>query len=204
MTSSINHDYESLLSAAQKVYNHHDEMISFAPFPEDVAQQTITPALTAASHLFTSETHLASKLYQPLMSAILATGDKMCWREVYEAPANSLHPEKYEFKNRFGCYSLVGHDAPFSSQSLSLFIVYMPAHLIYPWHDHPAEEIYLVLSGDAIFKRKGYQDEIIGEGQTMFHESQLAHEIETTDKPMISLVAWRNHLDTPPRLLEDM
>ena len=55
-----------------------------------------------------------------------------------------------------------------------------------------------------IFKRQNYDDEQLGEGQTMFHQSQIAHQIETKDKPMLALVAWRNHLDTPPILLEEI
>ena len=203
MTLSVDHDYKTLLSAALNVYQHHDEMMAFAPLPDDIISQPLTPRAHNASHLLQTETELTSTYYQDLTSLIQNTAPQMCWRNIYSPPPNAPPSQAYEFSKRLGCYSLIGRDGPFASDSLRLFVIYMPAHLHYPWHTHPAEEIYMVLSGEAIFKRKGYDDERLGEGQTMFHQSQLAHAIETKDRPMISLVAWRDHLDTPPILLED-
>lgn len=201
MTLSVGHDYEALLSASQTAYKHHDEMTAFAPFPDDLTTQSFTPRSHHANDLLQAEKDLTASQFQHLTSLIQKTAPQMCWRNIYEPPPNTPDKQAYEFSKRLGCYSLIGNDAPFASNSFRLFVIYMPANLHYPWHTHPAEEIYLVLSGEAIFKRDGYDDEYLSEGQTMFHQSQLAHAIETKEKPMLSLVAWRNHLDTPPILL---
>ena len=197
-------DYKALLNASKTVYQLHDEMMAFAPFPDDIISQPLTPCVHPASDLLQSEADLTSTHYQQLTGLIQKTAPQMCWRDIYTAPQDARNKQAYEFSKRLGCYSLIGNDAPFASHYLRLFMVYMPANLHYPRHSHPAEEIYLVLSGNAVFKRKGYDDEHLGEGQTMFHQSELAHAIETSDKPMVSLVAWRNHFDIPPILLEDI
>lgn len=204
MTSPFKPDYATLLQLSQKAYDDHEEMTAFAAFPHDLKAQKFTPDLQPATDLFLSDKKLSSQVHTPLETIIKKTATSMCWREIYKVPPDTTHPEKYDFSKKFGCYSLIGNDAPFSSDLMRLFIVYMPANLIYPWHSHPAEEIYLMLSGEAIFKRQNYDDEQLGEGQTMFHQSQIAHQIETKDKPMLALVAWRNHLDTPPILLEEI
>ena len=77
----------------------------------------------------------------------------------------------------------------------------MSSHLFYPWHRHPAEEIYMVLSGKALFKREGEKDRWCEEADYVIHETNQPHALQTTNSPMLALVAWRNHLDTPPILV---
>ena len=202
MTSSCNIDYQALLKASQNAYNLIDEMRDFAPFPDDIAAQEMTKRDHLARALLQQETSLQSGQFAALADLIQKTALDMCWRDIYTPPPQAKDKDAYEFSNRLGCYSLIGKDAPYSSDALRLFIVYMPANLHYPWHTHPAEEIYLVISGSAIFKRQNHLDEHLQEGQTMFHQSQQPHAIITRDEPMLSLVAWRNHLDIPPILID--
>ena len=202
MTSSFNKDYQALLEASQNAYNHIEEMRDFASFPDDIAAQDMTKRGHLASVLLQQEISLQSEQFAELANLIQKTAPDMCWRDIYTPPPHAKNKQAYEFSNRLGCYSLIGQDAPYSSDALRLFVIYMPANLHYPWHTHPAEEIYLVISGSAIFKRQHHPDEHLEEGQTMFHQSQLPHAIITKDEPMLSLVAWRNHLDTPPILID--
>ena len=202
MTSSFNKDYQALLEASQNAYNLIDEMRDFASFPDDIAAQDMTKRDHLASSLLQQETSLQSEQFAELANLIQKTAPAMCWRDIYTPPPHAKNKDAYEFSNRLGCYSLIGKDAPYASDALRLFVIYMPANLHYPWHTHPAEEIYLVISGSAIFKRQHHQDEHLEEGQTMFHQSQQPHAIITKDEPMLSLVAWRNHLDTPPILID--
>jgi len=202
MTSSCDIGYQALLNASQNAYNLFDEMRDFAPFPDDIAVQEMSRRDHLARALLQQDTSLQSGQFAALVELIQKTAPDMCWRDIYTPPPHVKNKDAYEFSNRLGCYSLIGKDAPYSSDALRLFIVYMPANLHYPWHTHPAEEIYLVISGSAIFKRQNHLDEHLREGQTMFHQSQQPHAIITKDEPLLSLVAWRNHLDTPPILVE--
>ena len=202
MTSSFNKDYQALLEASEVAYNLIDEMRDFAPFPDDIAAQEMAKRGHLASELLQQETSFQSRQFAELAELIQKTAPAMCWRDIYTPPPHAKNKDAYEFSNRLGCYSLIGKDAPYASDALRLFVVYMPANLHYPWHTHPAEEIYLVISGSAIFKRQNQTDEHLQEGQTMFHQSQQPHAIITKDEPMLSLVAWRNHLDSPPILVD--
>jgi quercetin dioxygenase-like cupin family protein len=86
------------------------------------------------------------------------------------------------------------------SAAIRLFMVYMPPHFYYPWHHHPAEEMYMVVSGNGVFKRKDCPDERLTEGDTSFHHSNQPHAMETLDDPVLCLVAWRDDFETPPVL----
>ena len=139
---------------------------------------------------------LTSAKMPALLRAVLNASPAMHWRETYDA-----RNEGAGFMDRWGCFSLIGDNAPFASQKVRLFFVYMPAGLVYPWHRHPAEEIYQVIAGQAVFKRAGHAPRMLGEGQTMYHASQEIHALETEESPVLCLVAWRNHLTIRPELV---
>ena len=188
--------YHNLLSQARKVYNAHDALCTFASFPDDTPAKAFEPEERPPCRLLQNERGLSSKHYADLQKAIIDAAPYMKWRQIYTDASQHM------FMDRLGCYSVIGGGAPFISDTIRLFVVYMPDGLYYPWHIHPAEEIYMVIAGKAIFRRAGHADEVLAEGQTMFHHTNQPHAIETQNTPMLSLVAWRNHLDTPPILVD--
>ncbi|MFK7838529.1 MAG: dimethylsulfonioproprionate lyase family protein [Sulfitobacter sp.] len=136
-----------------------------------------------------------SQKYAPLQDAIRAASGAVHWRETYKDTDIGR-----DFIDRFACYCIIGENAPYWSEAIRLFMVYMPPRLYYPWHHHPAEEIYMVVSGNAVFSRKGYPDETLFDGDTSFHASNQPHAMETLDDPVLCLVAWRDDFETPPVL----
>lgn len=194
--------HKKLINEVERAYLTHAKMLDFAPFPDDLSNHAVEPHHRPVSTLLQNETGLKSTGYAELQTALIAASEKMYWRDIYKSPPKNLSSDAIKFMDKLGCYAIIGDNAPFHSQKLRLFMVYMPAGLYYPWHTHPAEEIYLVISGSAIFKRGGHPDRNIAEGETMFHETNQPHAIQTTDTPLLSLVVWRNHLTTPPILLD--
>ena len=193
---------DALLTALRDCYDHYPSLAHFAPLPECPAHQPLTPASHPAATSFLQETDLLPKKLGPLQQALIDASPYMAWRTIYRPPADAPNPSLYDFSSKLGCFAITGDDSPFASQSLRVFMVYMPAGVYYPWHTHPAEELYFVISGSAIFRHDGAKDEVLTEGKSLFHESDLPHAIETTDQPFLSLAIWRNHLTTPPTLLD--
>ena len=187
--------YESLLYAVREAYTQHARLTAFAPFPEDVQRQVITPYHCNCADYLRDETALFSDRYQDLQDAIVKTGPVAHWRETYKDTDIGQ-----DFMDRFGCYCIIGDGGPFQSSAIRLYMVYMPPHLDYPWHHHPAEEIYMVVSGSAVFRRRNCPDEVLTSGDTSFHESNQPHAMETLEKPVLCLVAWRDDFETLPVL----
>ena len=194
--------HQTLLSHITSLYERSPALRAFAPLPDDLRAQEIAPYHRNASDDLQQNTHLNSQYHQPLQEALIKASPFMHWREVYRADEASPKTFSYDFMEKLGVYALIGKTGPFISDKMALFVVYMPAGLTYPWHAHPAEEFYYIISGEAIFSREGHRDKILSEGQTIYHHSDQPHAMQTNDKPLLSLAVWRNHLDIPPHLLE--
>jgi len=99
---------------------------------------------------------------------------------------------------RFGCYCLIGPNAPFFSLKMHAFVVYMPPHLFYPWHNHPGEEMYLTIAGEAEFMKVGEDNKILRAGGVSEHKSNQPHAMRTHNCPVMAYVIWRNNFETGP------
>ena len=186
---------QTLLGQANAAYTAHPDMQAFAPFPSDLITQTQPPFHCPCSDVFQSDQALKPKRYAALHEAIKAYAPHAHWRETYKDTDIGAG-----FMERFGCYCIIGEDAPVTSPSLRLFMVFMPSGLYYPWHHHPADEVYMVVAGEAVFRRVGMPDEVKGAGAVCFHNGNQPHAMETYGAPVLCLVAWRDKFETPPVL----
>jgi quercetin dioxygenase-like cupin family protein len=131
----------------------------------------------------------------PIRRAFLDAAHLAKWRETYKDTDIGD-----DFMNRFGCYCLIGEGGAFQSQTMAACGVYMPPHLHYPWHHHPAEEMYRVIGGAGRFLRKDMPDEWLTAGDACEHLSNQPHALDTEDSPIMAYVVWRNGFETPPVL----
>lgn len=187
--------FEELLQECRKAYTAHPELMNFTPFPDDIRKQAMSSYHCSCSDFLRDEKSLQPEKFASLQNSIIAAGEIAHWRETYKDTDIGD-----DFMNRFGCYCIIGHNGPFISDHIRLFMVYMPAHLHYPWHHHPAEEIYMVVSGSAVFMMKDAEDKTLREGDTSFHSSNRPHAMETLDEPVLCLVVWRDQFEIAPVL----
>jgi len=187
--------YQTLLRTTQDAYAGNAEMTGFTPFPDDIVRQAITPFHSTCCDVFCEDKKLVSQKYPALQDALRAASDAVHWRQTYKDTDIGD-----DFMGQFACYCIIGENAPFMSAAIRLFMVYMPPHFYYPWHHHPAEEMYVVVSGTGVFKRKDCPDERLTEGEISFHQSNQPHAMETLDDPVLCLVAWRDDFETQPVL----
>ena len=117
----------------------------------------------------------------------------MIWRETYKGTNIGN-----DFLDKFACYEIIGRDAPFASNKMRSFVVYQPPGVYYPWHQHPAEEIYVVLAGKAKFSLEKSTSRILNPGDHAFLPSNQPHALETLSHPVMAYVVWRNEFDTAP------
>jgi quercetin dioxygenase-like cupin family protein len=173
----------------------HPDLMAFASFPEDLQTQVVHPHAMPALALLMAETGLAPETYPALFASCLAASVEAQWRDTYKDTDIGQ-----DFMDRFGCYTIIGHGGAFQSAQLWSWVVYMPAGLHYPWHQHPGEEIYLVLAGEAEFMRWGEPGKTLRQGDTSDHASNQPHAMTTHEHPVLCLVLWRNGFDVGPVL----
>ena len=193
--------YEQLKNELIILYSKLTFLSEFAPLPDKWIEQQVLPTQRDVSFSLQSNTELMSSNFSSLRDTLVGAAPIMHWLEIYKESDIQIEGVSCDFMEHLGVYTIIGDTGPFQSQNMSVYLVYMPAGLTYPWHYHPAEELYFIISGEAVFRRDGHEDVVASEGMHIIHETNQPHEIQTYDKPMLSLALWRNHLDVVPTLI---
>ncbi|NDW53863.1 dimethylsulfonioproprionate lyase family protein [Aliiroseovarius sp. PrR006] len=184
-------------SELERCFGAPPSLAEFSPFPTDLAPQHVTARALPPRDLLATDQALRSGAASSLRDAVLALAPDAHWLEHYRDSAIGD-----DFMDRFGCFCLIGDQGGFASDQLRVWLVYMPPHLHYPWHHHPAEELYLVLAGQAEFLRAGEATRRLSAGDTMFHASNQPHAMTTDADPVLCLVFWRDQFETGPQLTD--
>ena len=101
-----------------------------------------------------------------------------------------------KFLENFCYFEFIGPDGIFISKEISVYFIFFDKNTFYTWHHHEAEEIYFVLSGKAKFESYGDKSEILGPNQSRFHKSFQPHSLTTQEDKCLSIVVWRDKLDS--------
>ena len=141
------------------------------------------------------DTSLDTDRYAELRDALINAGKDARWRETYK---NTNIGQ--DFLSKFGCYELFGWEGHFECRSTRGFLVYSPGGLYYPWHHHPAEEIYLIIAGEAEFATEGNPPKLLKPGDTVFHAENQPHNMTTREKGVLAWVQWRGDMSVAPVL----
>ena len=187
--------WENLLEETRKVHFGNSKLQDFCPFPNDIKKQELNPFHIPASDLMQNETGLLTEDYSELRDAFILASPYAHWRQTYKGTTVGK-----KFLAEFGCYGLIGPESPFQSEKIRAWVVYMPKNFYYPWHHHPAEEMYLCLAGEAVFRRENYTDIRLGSGGIIEHSANQSHSMETLKHPIMAYVIWRNEFGTKPVL----
>ena len=184
---------ETLYEEVKKLHEGHKGLKDFIDFPSDIVPKIIEPHWVPAAGVLIKEKGLVSNNYKTLCDAIVGSAKDVIWRETYKGTNIGN-----DFLDKFACYEIIGRDAPFASNKMRSFVVYQPPGVYYPWHQHPAEEIYIVLAGKAKFSLEQRPSRILKPGDHSFHPSNQPHALETLSDPVMAYVVWRNEFDTAP------
>ncbi|WP_120501991.1 dimethylsulfonioproprionate lyase family protein [Roseovarius sp. EL26] len=185
--------WETLLTETRATHARVPALQEFCALPEPVVEQPVTPHHIPAADLMIHDPNLHSNAFADFRDALINAAPLAQWRETYKGTGASA-----DFLNRFACYEIIGIDAPFGATDIRAFVVYQPAGFHYPWHHHPAEEIYMVVAGEAEFHLEGENPQTLRPGDTAFHPSNAPHALITRDHPVMAYVLWRGDLNTKP------
>ena len=189
--------HDALLRATRAACESHPEVGRFVRFPDNVASQPVEFLSAPACELLRQEQGFPQGPFPELQKAIHQVLDQVHWRQHYR----DSHLGQ-AFNDRFGCFGIIGEEGPCASEALRAWVVYMPPNLYYPWHEHVAEELYLVIAGSAIFRKEGSKDVVLRAGDTVFHAANQPHATETGEEPVLCLVLWRDDFEHGPVLTD--
>ncbi len=95
------------------------------------------------------------------------------------------------FLDNYGYFELVGPFGHFHSEDIRAYIAYWGPGLYYDWHRHEAEELYVILAGEAVFEAEGQSAALLRAGDVRMHTSNQPHAMLTEGSGVLALVLWR-------------
>lgn len=103
-----------------------------------------------------------------------------------------------------GYAELIGPDGMAVCNTLRIGCLLMRPNVHYPFHHHPAGEIYYVLSGQGYFKPQGKPWRSSPANQYILHTPNQPHAIETRDSHLLAIYIWRGDVQTAATLTRNL
>jgi mannose-6-phosphate isomerase-like protein (cupin superfamily) len=129
---------------------------------------------------------------QPVAAALRPLAPLLRWEQTYAA-----RPELAAFFANYAYADLVGPRGLVFSADLTLGVLLLGPHTLYPSHAHPAVELYTVLSGTACWQQGHEPWAEQPPGSCLLHPSWQPHATQTHTEPLLALYAWLGTLDVP-------
>ena len=119
-----------------------------------------------------------------LLNALEPALPYLPWKYNYEP-----RPDMPDLGNQIGWGEILGPEAPYHDEHFCFGFTLLGENTFYPSHLHPATELYVVLSGHAIWTLDGLS-KINGPGEFILHPSDHIHSMQTENEPMLALYTW--------------
>jgi len=112
------------------------------------------------------------------------------WTEFYQEDSWSK-----SFLDEFANGEGIGPDGSLYHQDIILGLFILGPETTYPEHAHPAEEFYIVLTGNPHFK-VGINSEFEPKraGDVILHHSDISHSIRSSSTPFFAIFGWRGEI----------
>jgi mannose-6-phosphate isomerase-like protein (cupin superfamily) len=116
--------------------------------------------------------------------------DHVRWTEFYEEDSWSK-----SFLDEFANGEGIGPDGRLFHRNIILGLFILGPETTYPEHAHPAEEFYIVLTGNPQFK-VGVNSEFkpMRSGEVILHHSDISHSIKSSSAPFYAIFGWRGEI----------
>jgi hypothetical protein len=157
-----------------------------ADWPRLRHSRPVTPkALPVLRHL-TTIAAAPPRVASALVTDFLRSAAGLTWHQTYSAQELDR-----AFLDNYGYTELLGAIGPRCSDRLAAGFLLLGPNTFYPRHRHPAEELYLPLSGTAEWQ----QGDTVWRGQEpgtlIHHRSDEPHAMRTAAEPLLALYLWR-------------
>lgn len=131
----------------------------------------------------------------PLLHLIESVDGGMFWTEGYGGQTGDR-----SFLDNFSYGEIIGRQGIYYNDSVSVGLTLIGPNLFYPWHYHPAVELYYPfnenskwgIDNNALTSKKA--------GELILHPSMAPHATETGDNPLLALWIWNGDTLTGPKL----
>ncbi len=143
--------------------------------------------LPAADFVEPSLKH-ARALTRPLLRTFADHCHRLRWEQTYR-PEDGLVPQA--MLDGYGFADVIGMHGPFVSDRIRSGILVFGPGIDYPSHHHAAEEVYVVLAGNAEFALHGEAPARRRAGDVIYVEPNRPHALCTRKKALVIFYLWQ-------------
>lgn len=181
--------FQSAWDAVRVLSSGTPALSAFTEMPEMLESRHLPAQDIPASRLFGTDEAAASAGTLSVLQAAKVLTPSAHWLRHYTEDQVGA-----DFMARYGFFELAGPDGHLDWPDHRAFFAYWGPGLHYDWHHHAAEELYIVLSGEAEFHVDGLPTRTLGPGETSHHASHQSHALTTRDRSVTTLVLWRGEI----------
>ena len=127
-----------------------------------------------------------------LALSIAALAPALRW--TYSYPTN---PRDRDLSSKVGFAQIAGQRGLQNDARIHIGLTLIAPHVVYPAHRHPAVELYLVVSGIALWQSGNAEPALLPPGSIILHPSEVVHAMTTFDQPLLAIWTWRGNLASP-------
>ncbi len=126
--------------------------------------------------------------------ALLAVTDQLEWRA---SPTDRDHePDMAVFSRNFTATRIIGEGGLLPSDKVIAGFSLQGRDTYYPPHAHYAEDSYWIIGGDGDWKVGTEPWFAVEPGDSIYHESEVRHAMQTNEQPLLTVWLWTSHLDS--------
>lgn len=154
--------------------------------PQNMAFRDVEKNQLPCLHHLDEATEVVDVLARDLVEYLVEIKDQLRWGQTYTAADFGQH-----YVDNYGWVELFGTRGHLVSSEMSGGFLLLGPGLHYREHRHEAEEIYVVLSGDATWQRGGGEFVQHPVGTVIHHTSNTLHSTKAGARPVLALYLWR-------------
>ena len=182
----------------ERLWNNNSVLSNFVKFPKNLILKNINKnKVPATEKLLKWNLNLDTDLIE-LHNSISNLSPYVNWEQGYKEEEVGK-----DFLNKYGFFELIGPSGHFETSEMALYVNFLDKNTYYPWHNHEAEELYFIVSGEAKFESKDQDEEILSSTKTRFHKSFQPHAITTIENKVLSFVIWKNKFEHISKLIKE-
>ena len=132
--------------------------------------------------------HATSDVHANLLKACADVAPFCEWRNKYQSGGSN------DLVQRFGYCDVVGPDGYLGAEVVTLGLVLLGPQVFYPYHYHPARELYFVLSGTAEWGVVQGPTVAREPGSFILHTENQPHAMQTQEQSLLAISLWRGRI----------
>jgi len=189
--------FNQTINEIEKIWSINKKLSDFVSFPKNlVLKEKSINKINVTNKLLDWKLENNHK-YEKVHNLISNLSPFVSWENGY----NEDEVGK-EFLSKYGFFELIGPTGHFETSDMGLYVNFLDMNSHYPWHNHEAEELYFIVSGEAKFEKGNEAPVILKPEDTCFHKSNQPHRITTTDKKILSFVIWKNKFENVSKIVD--